>query len=54
MKKIIYISMVAILVIAACKKVEDPGEAPRLFRPVLKEALASEGNWIKASWQAVK
>ena len=34
--------MVAILVIAACKKVEDPGEAPRLFRPVLKEALASE------------
>lgn len=54
MKKLIYISAMLLLVMAACKKAEDLGQAPRLFRPVLKEALTSEGNWIKASWQAVK
>lgn len=54
MKKLIYISTVLLIVIAACKKNDDLGEAPRLFRPVLKEDLVSEGNWIKASWQAVK
>ncbi|MBP6687282.1 MAG: DUF5123 domain-containing protein [Lacibacter sp.] len=53
MKKLFFISLATILVLVACKKVEDPGEAPRLFRPVLKEALESNGNWIKTSWQAV-
>jgi len=54
MKKLIYILTVLLIVMAACKKNDDLGEAPRLFRPVLKEDLVSEGNWIKASWQAVK
>lgn len=39
---------------AACKKTDDLGEAPRLFRPVLKDPLESNGNWIKVSWQAIK
>lgn len=53
MKKLFFISLATILVLIACKKVDDPGEAPRLFRPVIKEALESNGNWIKTSWQAV-
>lgn len=41
-----------LLVLASCKKTEDL-EKVRLFRPVIKEALLSEGNWIKASWQPI-
>lgn len=54
MKKLIYISAVLFIAILSCTKVADLGEAPRLFRPVIKDALSSEGNWIKASWQVVK
>ncbi|MFY7839667.1 MAG: DUF5123 domain-containing protein [Lacibacter sp.] len=54
MKKLLFISLAATLVFIACKKVEDLGEAPRLFRPVIKDALQSEGNWIKVSWQSIK
>ena len=53
MKKLFFISLAAVLVLVACKKEDDLGEAPRLFRPVIKEALVSNGNWIKTSWQAV-
>jgi Domain of unknown function (DUF5123)/Domain of unknown function (DUF4957) len=53
MKKLFFISLATILVLVACKKEDDLGEAPRLFRPVIKEALESNGNWIKTSWQAV-
>lgn len=53
MKKLLFISLAATLVFVACKKLDDPGEAPRLFRPVIKDALESNGNWIRASWQAV-
>ncbi|NCU02534.1 MAG: DUF5123 domain-containing protein [Chitinophagaceae bacterium] len=53
MKKLLFISLAATLVFLACKKINDPGEAPRLFRPAIKDALESNGNWIKASWQAV-
>ncbi len=53
MKKLLFISLAVTLVLIACKKIDDPGEAPRLFRPVIKDALESNGNWIKASWQAV-
>lgn len=53
MKKLLFISLAVTLVFIACKKIDDPGEAPRLFRPVIKDALESNGNWIKASWQAV-
>ncbi|MFT3845994.1 MAG: DUF5123 domain-containing protein [Lacibacter sp.] len=54
MKKLLYISVILLAAVAACNKDKDLGEAPRLFRPVIKEALVSEGNWIKASWQPVK
>jgi hypothetical protein len=54
MKKLLFISLAATMVFIACKKVDDPGEAPRLFRPVIKDDLQSDGNWIKVSWQAVK
>lgn len=53
MKKLLFISLAVTLVFIACKKIDDPGEAPRLFRPAIKDALESNGNWIKASWQAV-
>lgn len=54
MKKLLYIPAMMLAVLVACNKDKDLGPAPRLFRPVIKEALLSEGNWIKASWQAVK
>lgn len=54
MKKIFFSLLIITVVIAACTKKNDLGEAPRLFRPVIKDQLESNGNWIKASWQAVK
>ncbi len=54
LKKILMAVIVLSTVMVACKKADDPGEAPRLFRPVLKDPLESNGNWIKASWQAIK
>jgi len=54
MKKIFLGVMVITLVMTACTKKDNLGEAPRLFRPVVKDQLESNGNWIKASWQAVK
>lgn len=54
MKKIFFGLIVLTAVIIACNKKDDLGEAPRLFRPVLKEALVSEGNWIRATWQPIK
>jgi hypothetical protein len=47
----IVISLIA-LIMASCKKTEN-FEKVRLFRPVVKDALLSEGNWIKASWQPI-
>ena len=54
MKKLFFISLAATMLFIACKKEDELGEAPRLFRPVIKEALESNGNWIRVSWQAVK
>lgn len=53
MKKIFYGLVAIVMVAVACNEKDDLGEAPRLFRPVVKEALESNGNWIKASWQPV-
>ncbi len=53
MKKLLFISLAVTMVFIACKKIDEPGEAPRLFRPVIKEALESNGNWIRASWQVI-
>jgi hypothetical protein len=38
---------------AACKK-DSTFEQVRLFRPVVKDALESGGNWVRASWQPIK
>jgi len=53
MKKQLIIAMALISGMAACTKVDDLGEAPRLFRPVIKDALESNGNWVKATWQPI-
>lgn len=41
------------LILAACNKPDDDVEQVRLFRPVPKDGLASEGNWVAASWQPI-
>ncbi|WP_165973425.1 DUF4957 domain-containing protein [Pedobacter sp. ok626] len=48
--------MIALLIamvssIMSCKKEDDLGEAPRLFRPVIKGDLTAPSNYIDASWQ---
>ncbi|HEX5651567.1 MAG TPA: DUF5123 domain-containing protein [Chitinophagaceae bacterium] len=41
------------LLMSTCTKTEKD-EQVRLFRPVIKDALESGGNWIKASWQPIQ
>jgi hypothetical protein len=53
MKKIFFILVAAVFAFAACKKVEDLGEAPRLFRPVVSGTLSADSNTIVAAWQKV-
>jgi hypothetical protein len=53
MKKIFYGLVALVIFAAACNEKDDLGEAPRLFRPVIKGALEANGNWIKAAWQPV-
>jgi hypothetical protein len=51
MKNNILLSLfTAMLLVVACKKPEADGIS-RLFRPVIKGGLVSEGNWISGSWQ---
>lgn len=47
----IAVIMVVISGITSCKKGEELGEAPRLFRPVIKGDLLAPSNYIEASWQ---
>lgn len=49
--RVIALLMVMISGMASCKKGEDLGEAPRLFRPVIKGDLIAPSNYIEASWQ---
>jgi hypothetical protein len=54
--KMIRSALAACLVVmtfVACKK-DKTFEQVRLFRPVVKDALESNGNWIRASWQPIK
>ena len=53
MRKLLLAFVAFLMVISACKKTDDLGQS-RLFRPVNKEPLVSEGNWVLASWQAIK
>jgi hypothetical protein len=46
--------MVLLVFFAACKKDDVEDSQNRLFRPVGTEELKSEGNWVAASWQAIK
>jgi hypothetical protein len=54
MRKIIFALSITVLTLAACKKTEELQGPNRLFRPVLKEDLKSDGNWIEASWEPIK
>ena len=54
MRKIIFALTIVVLTLAACKKTEQLTGPDRLFRPVLKDALASDGNWIAVSWEPIK
>jgi hypothetical protein len=40
--------------LGSCKKGDDLGEAPRLFRPTVSGDLVATANFIEASWQRVK
>jgi hypothetical protein len=51
-KKLSLATCFLLLILAACKKKDDL-EQVRLFRPVVKDALVSNGNWIGASWQPI-
>lgn len=44
---------IVVMALAGCRK-DKTFEQVRLFRPVVKEALVSNGNWIRASWQPIK
>ena len=54
MRKIIFALSIVALTLAACKKTEQLTGPDRLFRPVLKEDLTSDGNWIAVSWEPIK
>jgi hypothetical protein len=54
MRKLIFAYTIILFTLAACKKTEQLQGPTRLFRPVLKEALESNGNWIAATWQPIK
>ncbi|RYZ61134.1 MAG: DUF5123 domain-containing protein [Chitinophagaceae bacterium] len=52
MRNILLALTVFTLCFSACKKTEEL-EPTRLFRPVLKDQLVAEGNWVEARWQQI-
>jgi hypothetical protein len=55
MRKIIVLSSIFLLVLAACNKKDTLQQGPnRLFRPVLRQDMVSDGNWIEVNWQPIK
>lgn len=52
-RKIYQFICLLLVFVYACKKT-DMMDTVRLFRPVAKESLESDGNWIGASWQSIK
>jgi hypothetical protein len=53
MRKLSIAIAAVILFITACKKTEDLGQAPRLFRPTVAGQLLSDSNTIMAGWQKI-
>lgn len=51
--KSVLAACIVVMALAGCKK-DETFEQVRLFRPVVKDALESNGNWIRASWQPIK
>lgn len=51
--QILLTCLCAVALLPACKK-DDLDNPVRLFRPVIKGPLLSDGNWIEANWQAIK
>ncbi|MBF9255058.1 DUF5123 domain-containing protein [Pontibacter sp. 172403-2] len=53
--KYIFLGLIsALLLLTACEKEEELTGPDRLFRPVQKGLMESQGNWISASWQKNK
>ncbi|MGJ7030287.1 DUF4957 domain-containing protein [Niabella hirudinis] len=53
-KYLFLLTAVAAVVVSSCKKewkAELDGDAPRLFRPVIKGSLNAPGNYIDVAWQ---
>ncbi|WP_169472407.1 DUF5123 domain-containing protein [Pedobacter hiemivivus] len=48
---LIAVSVAIVSGLISCKKSEDLGKVPRLFRPVIKGALLAPSNYIEGSWQ---
>lgn len=40
--------------IVSCKKSDELGTAPRIFRPVIKGDLTATANYIEVAWQPIK
>lgn len=53
MKKILFILVTAVSVFSACKKTDNLGVAPRIFRPQKAGELLADSNTIVASWLRV-
>jgi hypothetical protein len=53
MKKILFFIPLILLIVVSCKKTEELGEAPRLFRPILQGQLSADSNTIIAAWQKI-
>lgn len=52
--KLSFLSILIGGIMWSCKK-DDPEQlSSRLFRPIIKGSLVSNGNWIKASWETIK
>lgn len=52
--KYIWLLCIIIAAAAACNKTKvEGGVDDRLFRPVIKGGLTSEGNWITVTWQKI-
>ncbi|GAA4443089.1 DUF4957 domain-containing protein [Pontibacter saemangeumensis] len=54
MKNVFFGLFAALLLLTACEKDEELVGPDRLFRPVQKGLMESQGNWIMASWQKDK